>query len=127
MAPWAGSLPSIARFPVAVALLVLLSPMVAADYDATGSGGISCQEILDDAADKKSGPTIPGYALQWASGFLTGMNAARGVSATRKEPVIISRRDLRHRLTVHCQDNPRHDLFTAATTVYLMLVRERGD
>ena len=108
-------------------MLVLPASMVAADYDATGSGRVSCQEILDDAADKKSGPTVPGYAAQWVSGFLTGMNVARGVSATRKEPVTIPRKELRHRMTVHCRDNPRHDLFTAATSIYLMLVRERGD
>lgn len=96
----------------------------AAAADAGGLIGVgvkSCDDLTVAEVSAKRGDDLGVLALRryedWAAGFVSGLNLAAGRDLLRNVPFA----GLMRRVTQHCGDHPRDDVFTAVNGVLRQL------
>ncbi len=117
-------------FGVAAALLLAATAAPAADTENLSSdtfGNRRCAELLETGSKKNHPDSIPAAVTTWTTGFLSGMNVARAAGLSRKSPVRMDRPAVSAQLSLYCKSNPTGTLLSAATSVYLDLVRMASD
>ncbi len=112
---------------VAVVLLLAAASASAADTEDLSADTFDnrrCAELLETGSKKNHPDSIPAAVTTWTAGFLSGMNVARAAGLSRKSPVQLDRPDISSQLSLYCKANPVGTLLSAATAVYLDLVRK---